>query len=295
MRISAAIRSTCSALGVHRQLAGFGSDGSRPCSVTSFEKAGDGGRQLVRPRNPGGSHAGRREFIRNRGEIFHVRADDHRFREIGRLENIVASAGGQSASHEDDVGAFEQRGQLADGIEQQYSGVCSGAGAAERRLRRATRGMPARWMAFPQRRRNASGLRGARIRSRPGRLRAVNAASTASIFVRIGRLLGRHGAGGDPNGLGLPSIEEAGDVRWNSGSRRSEIVFEIARARYPIGGRARNHKTAGIFRGLGEDRVGKNQGVAEEAARRTVTRQGPVGDAAVDDHEGGSGALGFAI
>src|SRR5258708_33761923 len=62
---------------------------------------------------------GRRELVRNLGEIFHVRADDDRLREVRRLQNIVAAALGEGSAHEDHIGSLEERGQLADGIEQE--------------------------------------------------------------------------------------------------------------------------------------------------------------------------------
>ena len=119
------------------------------------------------------------------------------------------------------------------------------------------------------------------------------------VFIGIGRLLRRHGAGRNPNRLWRPpiplAIQEPGNVARDSGIRRSEIVFEVACARNPLRGSAGNHEAAAVFIGLSENRVGPDQGVAEEAAGGAVPRQGPIGDAAVDDQQGRSRALRFAI
>ena len=62
------------------------------------------------------------EFVRDGREVFHVRTNDDRFAEIRRLQNVVAAALRQRSAHEDDIGDFKERGQFADGIQQQDSG-----------------------------------------------------------------------------------------------------------------------------------------------------------------------------
>ena len=62
------------------------------------------------------------KFFRDGSEVFHVRTNDDRFAEIGRLQDVVAAALCQRAPHEDDIGYVKERSQFADGIEQQDSG-----------------------------------------------------------------------------------------------------------------------------------------------------------------------------
>ena len=62
------------------------------------------------------------KLFRDGGEVFHVRTNDDGLAEIGRLQDVVAAALRQRSSHEDHVGYFKERGEFADGIEQQNAG-----------------------------------------------------------------------------------------------------------------------------------------------------------------------------
>ena len=90
-------------------------------------------RRPAPPRSDPLQCASRLKLGGDRGKIFHVRTHDHRLCEIGGLQNIVAAAIGERSAHEDHVGALEQRGQLADGIEQQNSRQSSPASLRPRR------------------------------------------------------------------------------------------------------------------------------------------------------------------
>lgn len=202
----------------------------------------------------------------------------------------MAAGGRKSASHEDDGGAFKETGKLADGIEQENVDMIwrVGEGRASRETKTRANELfgdrvESRGMA---RRQDEENLRAAHC---------VERVDDGVIFIGIPVPLGRHGAGGDPDGLRLQTIEKRRDIGLDARRRRVEIEFEIAHGGNRFFRCARDYESARIFVRLGEDRVRPEERMAEETGGATVTGKAAVGDAAVYDEERGSGSLSFAI
>ena len=150
--------------------------------------------------------------------------------------------------------------------------------------------------AFPRQRRIAPAC-AAQNQQQPRAIRAaMNAAMHRIVLIWIGRLLRRHGAGGDPDGLWPASASRNAAMSGAiPGAGGVKSYFRFPALATDSVGRARDDEAAGVLLGLGQNRIGPTQDVAEKAAGGAVARQRAIGDAAVDDQQRRSGALRFAI
>ncbi len=144
------------------------------------------------------------ELCGNGREVLHMRPDNDGLAEIGGLQNVVAAAGCESASHEDRVAAFKQCGQFADGVEQQHAGKrerLQGRAANERHSGAAelfSDGVKTLGLARGENQEEA-GVRGRQLSER---------GDDGIVLIGVAGNCRRHGAGGDPDFRGLGCTEE---------------------------------------------------------------------------------------
>ena len=202
------------------------------------------------------------EIVGNRLEIFHVGSQNHGLAEEGGLEDVVAAASGESAAHENDVGDGEEAAQLADGVEQEDVRVCVGGerGAADVRDRGVVQlsGDDV----------EALGLARDEDEEQPGAGKLAVGGDDGVVLVEIGGVGGRHGAGGDPDGIGAQAIDEGENGRIGVGGTGLEIVFQVSGDADTVGRGAEGGEAAGNGRRLGEDQIGLGEDGAEEPGKR---------------------------
>ena len=127
------------------------------------KKLRDGGREFARSVWMRVERVRDVKLFRDGREVFHVRADDDRLAEIGRLQDVVAAALRQRSAHEDRL----RPAQRAPPVRRWNRAAELREGTAAAREVRRVNATPAR-VSFSATMSNRSGLRGARISSSPG-------------------------------------------------------------------------------------------------------------------------------
>lgn len=115
------------------------------------------------------------------------------------------------------------------------------------------------------------------------------------VFIHIRRVEARHGAGGDPNRARPELFNRRGDQPGRLAANERGIVFEIAENGDFVRRCADLDISFAILLALHENGVGTIEYVPEHESQAAISRQGFIGDAAVDDQKRATGSLDFTI
>ena len=242
------------------------------------------------------------------GEVFHGRTKDGDFAEGGGFEDVVASGVDEGATDEDAVGEAIERGQFADGVEEEDGGVVGngvlvavGRGCAAGPRKREF-GTPDEFaMRFFDKfggGGEAFGLAGSKDKERFGKIALDDTEGDEGE-----RFFGGNDAAGDDEWAAVAALAFFFEpLRERRGSGELLIVFQIPAYGDPVGGSAESLDAVGVLLRLHQEGSGAQERrfqewleiETEHAKIALPTRERAIGNTTADEEDGNFAAGSFA-